>query len=439
MAKSDLSRLQIFDPGGVPITHFRGIYPCLDYFKCKINNISLRQVFRLFGLQQYLSDNFMAIIQARSTCYIQGINYFEISCMGMKLRVPTFFVYQIYRDDLIYDPSNPLPEREQFRRAYDLFDFRFEIIQVELSGQGLRNFRSFGLKIDELLLSGMDKLLDKETQKIHVTRVDVAFDFIDIYPEYLDTLMKHLRENGNPVTGKIGLLRGAACNYQIWDIGSKGVALGNRGSGKYLRVYDKLLEVNNKGTASYYPYTQIDVDPIHSWIRFEIELKREFADTFCFGNTNDSLEHRFYGALLMCRDHFMIVDKMNTFGHASSLVWCSLLPWNDLNQFVHIFYFVSLRDLHVILPSVIDRAEPDTFAWVANYGLLEYLKKLRHDFAQFQTNKNPYYQSRFDKFQDRAWKLAHDDGKNDPEFIQGDDFGFFKLAQLDEVIDFLEG
>lgn len=439
MAKSDLSRLQIFDPGGVPITHFRGIYPCLDYFKCKITNISLRQVFRLFGLENYLSDNFMGIIQARSTCYIQGINYFEISTMGMKLRVPSFYVFQIYRDDMIYDPSNPLPDHEQYVRGRELFDFRFDIIQVDLSGGALRNFRSFGLKIDELLLSGIDKLLDKDTQKIHVTRVDVAFDFIDIYPDYLDNLIKHLRENGNPETGKIGLLRGAACNYQIWDIGSKGVSLGHRGSGKYLRVYDKLLEVNQKGTASYYPYTQIDVDPIHSWIRFEIELKREFADTFCFGNTNDSLEHRFYGALLMCRDHFMIVDKMGLKNGGSSLVWGSLLPWNELNQFVHIFYFVSLSDLHVILPSVIERAEADTFAWVANYGLLEYLKKLRLDFAQFQTNSNPYFQARYEKFRSKAWDLAHADGKLDPEFIQGDDFGFYKLAQLDEVIEFLEG
>lgn len=141
-------------------------------------------------------------------------------------------------------------------------------IWCELSGQGCRNFETYG--------SGdYDSLFDsihENSNEMNITRLDIAYDDFGGLLE-MDRLIKDV----------------IAQNYvsptRQWNvqIGSKGssIVVGSMKSDILIRIYDKALE---RGMT----------DGTH-WIRCEIQLRRERAEQFAFNSR--SIGEKYVGVL----------------------------------------------------------------------------------------------------------------------------------------------
>lgn len=162
-----------------------------------------------------------------------------------------------YADRLTYDGINIY-----FNGADDMG------ICVELSGQGCRNFETFGNgdynSIFRLINENYD--IKSDNRKMNITRLDVAYDdFMGLLD--LDYLMKSVQ-----LGDYVSRLKRAGCH---WD-NQQGCTVyhgSERQSSVYVRIYDKLVEqvkIRNK-----------NIDPaIKHWVRCEIQMKDICAKGF---------------------------------------------------------------------------------------------------------------------------------------------------------------
>ena len=139
---------------------------------------------------------------------------------------------------------------------------------------------SASLSLVEYTALGMINLILDWGGKI--TRADIAFDDMD---GVLDTdLMYEKLRSGEVVTRYRKVTRITGVQMPEPEKTGDTVNVGSRKSNSFIRIYDKLLEQQARG---------VDLPSgIGSWVRIEIELKKEKAHKFCemIGNLAKSQE-----------------------------------------------------------------------------------------------------------------------------------------------------
>ena len=136
-----------------------------------------------------------------------------------------------------------------------------DFIWLEMSGQGCRTFESFGTGNYEQLF----KLVRKDPQNVHITRLDIAFDDMSGVFD-IDHICDEVRQEH---------FVARTSKYQsIYSNGGNAVYFGSKKSNVFIRIYDKATE---RG---------YDKEKLH-WIRCELQLKDTNAKGFV-----DKLQHK---------------------------------------------------------------------------------------------------------------------------------------------------
>lgn len=159
----------------------------------------------------------------------------------------------------------------------DFFNLVLPQIRVNISGSQLDNLRVYYDRNCERLI--FDIHFDRPGARAHLTRVDHAFDLVDYCPDFYNDLMTaclKYGEDGFVPTGR----RCAYMKYSCRSGKERTVYIGSGSNCKLLRVYDKKFQFEQADQyISKCPFGTPDNRP-KSWIRIELQARREFANSF---------------------------------------------------------------------------------------------------------------------------------------------------------------
>jgi len=153
---------------------------------------------------------------------------------------------------------------------------------VEMSGQGCRDFESFGSGDYQAIFNEIKNNPDD----MRITRIDIAFDDLTGILD-IDTICEDSRFDNWVSRWSDPMV--------IYCKKGNSVQFGSRSSETYLRIYDKALERGYK-------------DGRH-WVRVEIVLKRDRAMSFIFDNETMPIGEKFSGVLA---NYLRFVDEDET-------------------------------------------------------------------------------------------------------------------------------
>ena len=186
--------------------------------------------------------------------------------------------------------------------SYGYHDFSFAIfyhpqyarmgVLVKFSAQALAYYQGqTNLYVYEVL-----QKMQSQLYKVRCSRIDIALDFIneginitDIHKQYSEKRLKILvmRERN----GKIEQIAKSHSIHGITE-GSEfqTIYLGNRENPLYMRIYDKKVEQINSKKGS----RRSEAEEYDNWIRFELEIKKDYAHdlTEALLNTNCQTEFK---------------------------------------------------------------------------------------------------------------------------------------------------
>lgn len=252
------------------LTQREGIFYKIDWSTIMFSNISLSLISEIFDLG--LSSDFSSIFSSRYLVCPAGLGTsYCIRYNGILFQLPYY--------ELVYGIEKSIEELTE----YDLLNFNFDKIRMDISASGLDYLRNKGIDIENLFRSELaNESLDNGFE-YHFTRIDYAFDLINYKPEFLKRCyaMCSAYESGKGrVTCGAGLqgkddgsVGGLKWSYKC---GSENTLyLGSPGSEKLLRIYDKKLEYESKNKyASECPY-KVNGELPESWIRIEFQHRNE--------------------------------------------------------------------------------------------------------------------------------------------------------------------
>lgn len=240
----------------------------IDYFSAVFKNVTLQEVCEAFSLdvRECYSDWLLAfnkrIVNQFGALYDTFIQF-----SGLNI---SFSNYELLRNH--YDPENV--------SELNVSNIVFEKIKVDISGQGLDYLRSLDFDIDHIIRNLIDCDLD-----YHPTRCDFAFDLVNYCPTFLDEFIKCCEKSDTGThTIRTGTLKGL--KYSIRRGDQKTIYVGSPRAVKLLRVYDKKLQYTLSNQLDKIPYTICGEKP-YSWIRIELQTRREMTEKLLYSNTFD--------------------------------------------------------------------------------------------------------------------------------------------------------
>lgn len=241
------------------------VYFKIDNFTCMIDNTSIHDIFEIFQIPEayfpdFINNSYETLLSgvAKLVIHEHGIH---ISLNGDEYRMASYY------DD-----------------EFELLNYKFRSIRVELSGSGLDFLRNELIDIDSMLIN-QDFI---ESHCIRSTRCDFAFDFINCYPVFLDTLANELFDiqmNGkNILTPAIN----KGNNHYSYEIcfgrGVKCIYLGATKGLRFLRIYDKLLEQTNPSGILKKPLPNFEYDDhVDTWFRVELQTRKKYCEKYLCG------------------------------------------------------------------------------------------------------------------------------------------------------------
>lgn len=165
--------------------------------------------------------------------------------------------------------------------AFEAFTTVFRKIRLDMSGKCLDNFRSMGYDVDQLLWQPFEL---PDTASYHVTRCDFAFDLLDYHDNFYNDTVSALKELGDDWNGTIGVIGSQRpMSFQINYGAASIIRFGSSNSDKQLRIYDKDKQMRlTRKVQSLYQYEK-------SWIRIELQARREAAHALLYGDNANFL------------------------------------------------------------------------------------------------------------------------------------------------------
>lgn len=165
--------------------------------------------------------------------------------------------------------------------SFEAFNTVFRSIRLDMSGKCLDNFRSMGYNVDVDLWKPFEL---PETAAYHVTRCDFAFDLLDYHDNFYSDTIAALRQYGDEDMGTVGVICSQRpMKYEVNYGRASIIRFGSSNSDKQLRIYDKdkQLRLTNK-VQTQYQYEK-------SWIRIELQARREHAHGLLYGDNANFL------------------------------------------------------------------------------------------------------------------------------------------------------
>lgn len=211
----------------------------------------------------------------------------------------------------------------------DVFGITFPEIRLDISGNGLDFLRHNGLNVDEYF---RDQANYPGT--FHLTRFDIAFDFVNYKPQLLDEMIDHCL-NWHTDSDRICIYKKPSGLVYSVKLGrEKTLYLGT--GNKMLRAYDKKKEYTDARTGA---YTKDDpYDKPESWIRLELQTRREKASECCFGHVGTlSLLKKIY-------EDYCFADVFNTTenNRKPAAFWQNIFDWEKIPQIIQNFEKVDI-------------------------------------------------------------------------------------------------
>lgn len=303
------------------------IAPKFDWYSSVWDNCSLKDVFSYYG-------DFFDIAEHWSTVYEETkINSFDcivISCpFGIQVRIDRQSIMSAF-PYIGPDEWNQLDPDEVWQRD-------FNKIKVDFTGAGLDYLRTL-FDIDSLIRKKPDLCSPKQ---MHITRLDVAFDFVDYGSSIVFDLQKFLMDPFRTLMMKradvVYAGKQQAMKYQIHYGTQMSIYIGSTAADKLLRIYDKRYELEGKDRwdVDHVPYRS-DTDAAslpNSWVRFELQLRRGEAHDMLFSDLS------YFEMLQYLFDHFAFRAER---GGKFIELWTSLFKWDTVKSyFIEKTHFVQ--------------------------------------------------------------------------------------------------
>ena len=350
-------------------TNLNSVYFKLDYLSMVFNNCSMGEVSRIFLCELI---PFEKLAESYEKMYINSNAY------ATEFKISTHCVTFVFK----YYEVRQWLESNKFDSFYYL---PFSWLKVDISGQGLDYLRSKGYLIDDFIKQS-NKVCFGEGKSWHFTRVDFAFDFIDYKPDFFYKCLFYLTENttqDNRVS--CGVKRSFyAASVRLGD--QRTFYLGSNKSDKFLRVYDKRLQLNQQGQLLSCPYVIYDLDqgdPIlpTSWFRMELQCRRQnVIEDLLYSSVT------FADILKYIHDTFFFNDEK---GREVDF-WKDFLPWDDLNSIIQNANFVNDIDYYEKTVNYVEGICFNSLVrYIALFGFDGFKKRINDILLNLQLSEDP--------------------------------------------------
>lgn len=236
-----------------------------DAFSCVFEQSTLLEVCDFFAISNVTEGFWLDAAPTISSCAYGNVVRFVFNFIVFEVRLYEF------------QSALRLLQVEDDTKIDKVTDFTFSTIRVAMNGKGLDYLRSLEFPVEDRLMVYHDKM--------HPTRVDVAFDFFNYGNKFLDDLCNFATQRSVNLT-PTGMLSCLGVPGGISFVAKNGANettfyFGSKNSNKMLRIYDKYKERVNAGRGMFNEtiryQTAEDQEPqilhVETWLRFEWQLR----------------------------------------------------------------------------------------------------------------------------------------------------------------------
>lgn len=315
------------------------IYSKLDWYTAIVDDFTLVEILEKLGFNADLYTDFLEQGYETSSGYFSN---FTFAANGITLN--------IRYDDYVANSDH-------------LFDHKFFGVRVDISGSGLDYLRSLIPDIDFQLRK--QNFWTDDLSKAHVTRCDIAFDFVNFKSDFLQHLIDFLIDTdkyycSQNMPSRLRLGGNSAVKFSIRNGDQRTVYLGTAHSDRLLRIYDKKLQYCEGGIwKKEAPQQYIDEEgEIESWFRIEIQCRRDCASEILFASDSED-----YKEVLR-----FIFNKYRFVDYRTGKVWDEwrdFTDWDSLPKLNKIKTFSQVK-------SIITKAE-EYITGIAFKNLITYI------------------------------------------------------------------
>lgn len=383
------------------------IYHKIDWLTFVVEGASIMDFFDIFDFS--IAPDLAA---AYASAFIANAGYQDvvtINACGFHIEVPTHSLWPVFHSD---DVHGIAPE-----------DFLCALLpkyRVDLSGSTLDDLRSTGVDVD----SFFRKELPLAHGEAHCTRCDFAFDLVNYAPAFLDDFIQEIRDYNFAGTDEVPRLYAGygAMKFSVHLGDRKTVYMGGTSNSRLLRIYDKRFERARANKLYGCEYSDEDGTPPDSWIRLELQLRRDQAGALLYADSEDPMEIFRY-----IYDHYAVRKGK---GHESPILdcWASLFDWGRLPPIVqnkNVIPFVGSFErsekyvFNIAFNSIINL--------IGNRGPVEFLQALSDYFVSMQTSNNPFDRRRFLGILQNLYRSFELNGTELPPHIRRDEKGIYRI------------
>lgn len=254
----------------------------IDWVTLIYRNVNPFEVFESLGLAGRITNDVVDAFDHRFL--VSGAGSIEVD-----LRISTKFGnLEVHYQDL----CEVLRVQTYKNAEYSKFFFtNFPYIRFDMSATHLDAMREYGVDVDSIFFKPIS-LPEREGVSVEFSRGDFAFDLLNYAPEFIDKLEELISDVGDYNTCRVPTGSKGGCKFSIKK-GCDGhtVYLGSKNSPKLLRIYDKGFQYrNSKGNIPYYEDQPDGRQYPFSWIRIELQTRREITKSMMETSGGDFLQ-----------------------------------------------------------------------------------------------------------------------------------------------------
>lgn len=370
------------------------IFSKIDDYSVVLHGFSLVQVFEKLDISSedlisYLQSSF----QSDATS-VGVVKQWSASFYGISIQIPL-------KDFTVV--SQVVSDESQFCHT------PFPYIRLHLHGSGLDFLRYLEVTLNHSFDPDRDlcriDFWSADRQAWNVTRCDFAFDFVNMFDGFLTYLhsdIRKLEDTGylNRDRQCLKVLGHRAISYDLrFSNFSKCFYFGSAGSERFLRIYDKKLELSARGVfderAVPDVFTKNGIDQVDSWFRIELQCRRDQAESLLFATyvKDESFLLDFSWVLRFIFDYYALLGDDNEILPSLKLItdfipYDSVIPYNSC--------YVEKADIVVRSTNYLDRnMKAITCAICAHGGIDGFIEYLEAFWTRLYCSKDPVDVFRF--------------------------------------------
>ena len=361
------------------------VYAKIDWYTAIFENCSLRQICEKIHIDCSYYDELLQSNYERSLGYDSN---FVMNIHGVSFEIRFNEALEEYQKQF-FDGFGDV-------NIVRFFDKTFSTIRLDISGTGLEFLRC-KFEVDSMMTEKGYFL----PYQMHVTRADLAFDFVnekfDDYfkPLYNFLVNKSIRSFGH-FSVRVESAKGPL-KYNIKAGEEETIYIGSSRSDRMLRIYNKKLQLCPKGIWKEdkipLSFTEHESRDIDTWFRIEFQTRNNKAASLLY-SCNNELKNIL---LLMEKDYMFIGDD------GKPLSFCqTLYDWSSLQSIIQNAKYYLPKSTSKRIKEQFDRNFVYNFLYIAMYGIDKFLEELNQTYENLFTSGNGLYRQR------RLLKIAGD-------------------------------